>query len=130
MMKLLVARGADPRLKQKNGTTALMLAASGRPSGDDDAGPATDSLGGTAAIDLCLELGIDINAANTNGDTALHRAVANGALPVVRRLIEGGANVNATNARKQSPLDLVSPGAGDAKAAIARLLRQAGGAPR
>ena len=130
MMRLLVSRGADPKLAQNNGTTALMLAASGRVAEEDeDTGP--DQGGGTGAIDLCLEVGIEVNAAAANGDTALHRAVANGAVAAVRRLLERGANVSPRNARKQSPLDLApSIRSADARSAILALLQGAGDSGR
>ena len=126
MMRLLIDRGADPRLTQKNGTTALMLAASGRSAGEDDDGGAPDQSGAAQAIDLCLELGLDIHATAANGDTALHRAVANGAVPAVRRLLDRGADPQAKNTRGESPLDLAAGiRTADAKSAILSLLRRA-----
>ena len=57
------------------------------------------------AITLLLERGFDLNAANDNGDTALHLAVTNrGAPEIVRFLIARGANLKAQNKRGQTPL--------------------------
>jgi len=85
MMRLLAAAGADPQLATDDGTNALMLAA---------------GLGKRAALDITyydwteekavdalaagLELGLDVDAANAPGETALpadqgrDRAVWNG----------------------------------------------------
>lgn len=126
MMRLLVNRGADPRLTQANGTTALMLAASGRQAGEDEETGAPDQSGGARAIDFCLEVGLDIHAASANGDTALHRAVANGAVPAVRRLLERGADPHAGNAKGDSPLALAAGvRSADARTAILALLQAA-----
>jgi ankyrin repeat protein len=131
MMRLLVDRGADPRLAQKNGTTALMLASSGRTVSEDDDGDAPDQSGAARVIDLCLELGLDIHATAANGDTALHRAVANGAVPAVRRLLDGGADPQRKNARGDSPLDLAAGiRNADAKSEILSLLRGAAASVR
>jgi len=126
MMRLLVDRGADPHLTQKSGTTALMLAASGRPAGEDEESGAPDQSGAAHAIDFCLDAGLDIHAVSASGETALHRAVTNGAVPAVRRLLERGANPHATNARGESPL-VAAKGvrSTDARSAILALLQAA-----
>ena len=57
------------------------------------------------AIELMLDLGLDINGANDNGDTALHLAVTGrGAPEIVRFLISRGANLQVKNKRGQTPL--------------------------
>ena len=79
MMRLLIDAGADPRLTQPNQTNALMLAAGlgwrdGSPAAPSyDQGSEPDAI---EAIKLCLQLGLDINATNTAGQTALHAAIA------------------------------------------------------
>jgi ankyrin repeat protein len=70
-----VQHGANPHLMQKNHTTALMIAAglgSDRATDEffQDKGTEADAI---EAIELCLEHGLDINAFNDNGDTAVHR---------------------------------------------------------
>jgi ankyrin repeat protein len=107
-MKLLLAAGADPALTLPNRTTALMFAAG---MGWRDGSPVAPSYDqGTpeeaiAAIALLLERGTDLNAANDNGDTALHLAVVNrGAPEIVRFLIARGASLEARNKRGQTPL--------------------------
>jgi len=57
------------------------------------------------AIALLLDLGLDINAVNDNGDTALHVAVTGRGSPqIVHFLIARGANLQAKNKRGQTPL--------------------------
>jgi uncharacterized protein len=108
VMKLLLEAGADASLTMPNKSTALMFAAG---LGWRDGSPAAPSYDqGTPeeavqAITLLLERGADLNAANDNGDTALHLAVTNrGAPEIVRFLIARGANLQAQNKRGQTPL--------------------------
>jgi ankyrin repeat protein len=108
VMKLLLDAGADPSLTMPNKSTALMFAAG---LGWRDGSPAAPSYDqGTPdeavqAITLLLERGADLNAANDNGETALHLAVTNrGAPEIVRFLIARGANLQAQNKRGQTPL--------------------------
>jgi hypothetical protein len=51
-----------------------------------------------------LSCGVDVNAANAAGDTALHAAAGSGYDLVVQLLVDKGANVNAKNRRGQTPL--------------------------
>jgi ankyrin repeat protein len=112
MMKALLAGGADPTLTLPNKTTALMLAAG---LGWRDGSPAAPSYDqGTPeeaveAIQLLLEKGFDINAANSSGDTALHAAITGRASPaIVKYLVEHGANVQAGNQKGVTPLTLAT----------------------
>jgi uncharacterized protein len=109
VMKLLLVRGADPKAAMKNGNNALMLAAGlGYRDGNmavptKDRGTPEDAI---AAIQLCLDNGLNINAIGANGDTALHFAINGREGPdVARYLIDHGANTGSKNARGQTPLD-------------------------
>ena len=55
---------------------------------------------------FALELGIDINAANEWGATALHAATYHAADDLIRFLVENGADLNATDWEEQTPLRL------------------------
>jgi ankyrin repeat protein len=107
MMKLLLPAGADPKAALSN-TNALMFAAG---FGWRDGSPIAPSYDqgspeeATQALALLLDLGVDLNAANDNGDTALHVAVTGRGSPeIVRFLIAHGANLQAKNKRGQTPL--------------------------
>ena len=56
------------------------------------------------ALSVGLELGVDINAANEHGETALHAAAYHNANRVIEFLVEAGANIDATNAAGQTAL--------------------------
>src|SRR6266404_1619712 len=71
VMRELVAHGADPSLTTADGTTPLMVAAG---TGHDPGITRSTESGGLAAVQLCLELGANVNAANKYGDTPLHGA--------------------------------------------------------
>jgi ankyrin repeat protein len=129
VMKLLLAHGADPKIPLKNGNTALMLAAGlGYRDGNmavptKDRGTPQDEI---AAIQLCLDNGLDINAAGANGDTALHDAVTGrGELDVIRYMVEHGASLDAKNARGQTALEAARTSRRDRTAAAELLERLA-----
>lgn len=94
----------------------------------------------SGAVEAALELGADVDAADADGNTALHHAVTRRLDGVIQLLADAGADVNATNAEGQSPLALSMASGGmrqqypDADAApsasrggpIAELLRSLG----
>jgi len=107
-MRVLMAHGADASLKQKNGTTALMLASGvGRGNGVFAKDYATEAEL-LAAVKFLVELGVasgvDINAANDAGQTALHIA-AQASDGIVKYLAEHGANLDAKDKQGRTPLD-------------------------
>ncbi|GAB4813705.1 hypothetical protein N2152v2_000751 [Parachlorella kessleri] len=128
--KELVAQGASLGSRDSQGNTALMVGA----QGDDDSGEGVralvqlgaspnewgskDSLSATPlhAAALCgtvgpdralLELGADVNAANTHGIRPLHSAAIGtrpGCLAVAQLLVQGGADVSARDNYGRTPL--------------------------
>jgi ankyrin repeat protein len=109
-MKLLLEGGANPHLTQADLTTVAMIAAGGGgqrvyPGSDSVSTPATeeDSL---AAIKLVAQAGVDLDAFNVNGDTAMHRAAARGADSIVVYLAERGARLDSKDRRGRTPLDV------------------------
>lgn len=72
LMRTLVQLGADPLIAAKDGSTALMAATGiGRKMEDLSAGTEPEIL---VATKYLLELGVDINAVNRSGETAMHGA--------------------------------------------------------
>ena len=116
-MRLLLDGGADPTLRTNDGTTALMVAAGAdyvegadkyglRWFGDNLA--LQESALETATV--LLDLGLDINATNDNGQTPLHGAVYLGGTLLVPFLVERGAEINVMNARGQTPWMIAAQG--------------------
>ncbi|MCY4029824.1 MAG: ankyrin repeat domain-containing protein [Acidobacteria bacterium] len=104
MMRLLVELGADPALTTDEGVTPLMAAAGvGIWKIGENPGTNDDAL---AAVELAWELGNDVNAADSNGDTALHGAIHRGAGSIVRFLVDKGADIDAVNGKGWSPLSV------------------------
>lgn len=83
-VEVLLAHGADPNLcgliHPTIGVTALMGAA----SGDHP-----------VIVQKLLGAGVAVNARDDLGETALHRATAEGPLESVKMLVEAGAELNA-----------------------------------
>jgi ankyrin repeat protein len=107
VMRMLLEAGADPRLTLKDRTTVAMIAAAGGAVVGAYAGaiPVTEE-SSLEAIKLCVEHGVDINAFNTNGQTAVHNAVNRNAQKVVRYLAETGAKLDMRDKQGRTPLDI------------------------
>ena len=59
---------------------------------------------GIDAVRVAVELGADVNATSESGDTALHAAAFHGFDNVVEYLVRHGAELDARNARGETPL--------------------------
>jgi ankyrin repeat protein len=110
MARLLLEAGADPKGTMPNGTTALMLAAGLGWRNGSPLAPSYDQGSEAEAVEtleLLLELGLDINAANADDDTALHGAIGGrGSQIIIAFLLENGADPLAANKREQTPLSI------------------------
>ena len=73
----LLQQGADPNLSARNGETPLMAAA---------------RIGLAEAVDWLIGLGAAVDAENRMGETALIIAVQQRQVPIVRALVNAGAN--------------------------------------
>jgi ankyrin repeat protein len=111
LMKMLLEHGASPLLTLKDRTTALMIAAGGGNvvGAYANAIPVTEETS-IEAMRLCIERGVDLNAFNTNGQTALHLAAQRGAEKVVRFLAENGAKIDMKNKQGKTALDIAQAG--------------------
>jgi ankyrin repeat protein len=107
VMRLLLAAGADPKLTQKNGNTLLMLAAGFGRKFNQNADSQEYERGTEAelfeAVKLCVELGLDVNAVNAQGDSAMHVAAGE---PIVRFLAQHGGKLDVKNKQGRTPLDV------------------------
>jgi ankyrin repeat protein len=116
VMKLLFDAGADPRLTLKDRTTVAMIAAAGGAVvGAYAVAISVTEESSLEAIKLVVEHGVDINAFNSNGATALHNAVTRGSPQIVRYLVEQGAKLDFRDKQGRIPLDIalgVGGGAG------------------
>jgi ankyrin repeat protein len=106
MMRLLLAWGADPLLTNKAGSNALMLAAGLGWRVIVSRGTQEEAI---AAVIICQAQGMDINSADTLGNTALHGAAQRtddqDANELIRFLVAQGANLYAKNAAGRTPWD-------------------------
>jgi ankyrin repeat protein len=98
IMRLLLARGADPKVVTEKGETALLLlAGAGWPLGQ---GYLRSEEEITAALDLLVEeLGLDVNAATTEGITPVIGAIFKGDNGVVQYLVDHGARLDVKDAK-------------------------------
>ena len=107
MMRLLADAGADPHLTTDDGTTALLLAAGlGKRAATDITYYDWTAEKAVEAVTTALELGLEVNAANEHGETALHAAAYHNANRVIAFLVDSGADIDALNAAEQTPLRL------------------------
>ncbi len=93
LMKYLLAHGADPKIKTSQGETALAVASGiGWVDGVTFEWSPEENL---EAVKMCLDLGIDPNAADDMGRTALHGAAHKGRVKVIQMLADAGADLDA-----------------------------------
>ena len=113
LMRLFNAHGADQNIVAEGGTTALMAAAraactgacafkGGNKANDQDIEQAYQ------AVKTVIEMGIDINAKNDDGQTAMHMAAFTGADRVVRYLADNGAEINVVDNYGETPWSMAS----------------------
>ena len=90
MMKELIALGADPKAIAPDGSGAVLLAASSRK---------------LDAVQMAVELGLDVNQAPKGRPSALHTAVRAGANDMVQYLVDHGADLKAKDNFGRTPLE-------------------------
>jgi len=106
VMQLLLEKGADATLATRTGVTPLMIAAGVGTKEEDTTGRSKTEPDTIKAIAMLLDAGLDINAADTNGRTALHGAALQGYDQVVRFLAARGATLDVKDKRGFTPLDV------------------------
>ena len=119
LMRLMMEYEADPQINSEGGNTPLMAAARAACTGscafmggnvevgDEDINISLE------AVKLAVEMGVDVNATNEVGRTALHMAAFTGSDAVVQYLAEHGADVNVSDINGETPWSMasgISPG--------------------
>lgn len=104
-MEYLLANGADPTLTNRSGVNPLMAAAGVGTSDSDSTGRYKTEDQIIEAIRIGLEHGLDVNAADRGGRTAVHGAALLGYDKVIRFLAESGADLTLADGDGFTPLD-------------------------
>src|SRR2546422_6120389 len=102
VMRLLLKYGADPKIATFGGTTALMAAAGINWVVDQTFDEGPKAL--LEAVRLCWELGLDVNAVNSMGLTAVHGAANRGSDDIIRFLVDKGARLDMKDKEGRTPL--------------------------
>lgn len=106
VVKLLLSKGADAKVKTDNGSTALMYAMKQSSTSEFNHPQKRDELnsrvGESAA--MLIAVGVDVNAKTTYGGTALSFAVETCNTKGVKLLLQNGADVNVKDSNGVSPL--------------------------
>lgn len=93
LMKLLLAKGADPKIFTAHNVTPLAVASGiGWVEGVTFEWSEKDTL---EAVKICLDLGIDPNVRDDEGRTSLHGAAHKGRPEVIQLLVDHGADLDA-----------------------------------
>ncbi|HEY4360965.1 MAG TPA: ankyrin repeat domain-containing protein [Bryobacteraceae bacterium] len=93
LMKLLLSRGADPKIATAHNVTPLAVASGiGWVEGITFEWSEAENI---EAVKLCLDLGIDPNIHDDEGRVALHGAAHKGRNEVVKLLVDHGAQLDA-----------------------------------
>jgi len=104
-VRLLLDYGADAALATRSNVNSLMLAAGVGNAEQDTTGRFKSQADIITTIDLLIGQGLDVNATDSGGRTALHGAALQGFDEVVRALVERGADLTATDSDGLTPLD-------------------------
>jgi ankyrin repeat protein len=126
-MRLLITYGADPKIATGSDTVNDVSAANRRAPGginplmaaaglgtreEDTTGRRKTEADAIEAIKICLDAGVDINASDGRGQTALHGAAIQGFDQVVKFLADRGAKLDVKDNRGLTPLDAAMGRAG------------------
>ena len=99
-MQLLLELGADPKIGNAEGATALLPAAGlGTKAPGEEAGTEEEAM---AAVELLLSLGANINTSDKNGETVMHGAAYASWPRMAKLLAERGADIKVWHRRNKS----------------------------
>ena len=131
VMRLLLAHGADPAITAYGGTSAMMAAAGLNWRGEQTYTESPAAL--LEAVKLCMELGLDVNAVNSMGISALMAAANRGSDDIIELLVANGALVDARDGEGRTAMTwakgvFIADLAAQPKPATVALLRTLGAA--
>jgi len=139
VIKMLLAKGANPRAVTSRGNVnAIMMAANVSAREEDMTGRNKTQKEAIESIGLLLAAGTDINGVDTQGRTAAHGAALWGMTDVVRFLHENGLTLDIKDKRGYTALDTAlglaggfgfGGNAGVAHEETAKAIRELGGVP-
>jgi ankyrin repeat protein len=139
VIKMLLARGANPRAATSRGNVnAIMMTANVSTREEDMTGRNKTQKEAIESIRLLLAAGTDINGVDTQGRTAAHGAALWGWTDVVRFLHENGLKLDIQDKRGYTALDTALGLAGGfgfggtsgvAHEETAKVIRELGGVP-
>ncbi len=113
LMNLMEEFEADPKLNGDGEITPLMAAARSACTGScafaggNEAGEEEIQIS-LHAVKAAVQMGVDINAKNKEGQTAMHMAAFTGADAVVQYLAEQGADINVKDNYGETPWSMAS----------------------
>jgi ankyrin repeat protein len=102
VMQLLVEWGADPYVPTVGGTTPLMAAAGVNWVVDQTYDEGPKAL--LEAVKYCYDLGMDVNAVNSMGVTAVMGAANRGSDEIIQFLVDHGARLDVRDKEGRTPL--------------------------
>jgi ankyrin repeat protein len=105
VIAMLLQKGADPKLATRNGINPVMAAAGLGTKEEDTVGRRKTEKDAIDSIELCLKAGVDVNAVDSRGQTALHGAAQKGWNQVVQYLADHGAKLNVKDQKGLTPVD-------------------------
>jgi len=102
VMRVLLAKGADPNIATFAGTTALMAASGVNWMTGQTFTESKEAL--MEAVQLCLDKGGDVNAKNSMGVTAVIGAANRGSDDILEFLVKKGARLDVKDKEGRTPL--------------------------
>jgi uncharacterized protein len=105
VVAMLLEKGANPNLATRNAINPLMAAAGLGTNESDAVGRKKTEKEAIDTIELCLKAGVDVNAVDSKGQTALHGAAQKGWDQVVEYLADHGAKLDVKDKKGLTPID-------------------------